>query len=206
MASFRQHTSTSAVLALLLLAISLFILNASVSIALLAALWCWFAGMLPDVDSDTGRPLDLIFGQLMACLPLLVIAQLPKGAALSTVTLVFVAAYYIIKYPIRWLFEKYTAHRGAFHSIPMAFLVGLLVAVAYRQEASSAWLIGAAATLGYLSHLALDEIFSFDLLHVRVKRSFGTALTFSAGSLAQNILLYGLVIVGFILAAFMVGL
>jgi hypothetical protein len=204
MASFRQHTSISAVLAFLLLPVSLFILSATLSVSLLASLWCWFAGMMPDIDSDTGRPLDLIFGQLMACLPLLVIAQLPEGVALSTVTLVFVAVYYIIKHPIRRLFEKYTVHRGVFHSVPMSFLTGLLVTIAYRREGSFAWLIGGAVILGYLSHLALDEIFSIDLLRVRVKRSFGTALKISAGSLSKNILLYGLLVVAILLASMVV--
>jgi hypothetical protein len=105
MASFRQHISISAALAFLLLPVSLFVINASLPVTLLASLWCWFAGMLPDIDSDTGRPLDLIFGQLRACLPLLVIVQLPEGAALSTITLVFVAVYYIIKYPVRKTFD-----------------------------------------------------------------------------------------------------
>lgn len=205
MASFRQHISISAALAFLLLPVSLFVINASLPVTLLASLWCWFAGMLPDIDSDTGRPLDLIFGQLMACLPLLVIVQLPEGAALSTVTLVFVAVYYIIKYPVRKTFEKHTVHRGIFHSIPMAVLIGLLVTIAYRREASYAWLIGGAVALGYLSHLILDEIFSIDLLRVRVKRSFGTALTFSAGSPSKNIVLYVLVIAGFIFAGLRIG-
>jgi hypothetical protein len=39
-----------------------------------------------------------------------------------------------------------------------------------------AWLGGAFVTLGYLTHLCLDELASVDLLGRRVKRSFGTAL------------------------------
>ena len=158
--------------------------------AFLISLWCWFAGMLPDLDSDTGRPLDIIFSQMAACLPFLIVVQLPESTQLSTITLVFVAAYYFVKKPLRKIFEKQTVHRGAFHSIPMGFLISLLITLAYRNEGVLAWMIGAGVLVGYLSHLLLDEIFSVDLLRVRVKRSFGTALTLSTGSASLNILLY----------------
>ena len=205
MASFRQHMSISAILACLLLPFLLVAFDVSLPVALLASLWCWFAGMLPDVDSDTGRPLDIIFDQLGACLPFLVIAQLPRGISLSSLTLTFIGVFYIIKYPARKLLERYTVHRGMFHSIPMGLLMGLIVTIAYRREAFQAWIIGGAVTIGYLSHLALDEIFSIDLLHARVKRSSGTAMTFSIGSARKNILIYSLILAGFVVAGFTAG-
>lgn len=190
MASFRQHSSFSALVGTALFPIGLFYFGMNIPDALLAALWCWFAGILPDVDCNTGRPIELIFNQLAGCLPLLVIVQLPQETPRSTLTLVFVAAYFFIKYPVRKLFEICSVHRGAFHSIPMGLLIASLVTLAYRSEGPIAWIIGGGVFAGYLSHLVLDEIFSVDLLRVRIKKSFGTALTLSAGSLGKNLLLY----------------
>ena len=192
MASFRQHISFSAIVGGGIFPVSLLVFQLGVSDSILVSLWCWFAGMLPDIDSDTGRPLDLIFGHLASCLPFLVVVQLPENTTLSTITLVFIAAYYVIRHPLQKLFEKYSVHRGVFHSIPMGLLIAALIALAYRSEGQLAWMIGGAVFLGYFSHLLLDEVFSVDLLRVRVKRSFGTALTFSAGTPVKSVLLYGL--------------
>jgi membrane-bound metal-dependent hydrolase YbcI (DUF457 family) len=192
MASFKQHTSFSALIGGGLLPFFLFICHLGLADALLVSLWCWFAGMLPDIDSDTGRPVDLIFGHLAVCLPFLVVVQLPESTTLSTITLVFIAAYYVVRYPLQKIFEKYSVHRGVFHSIPMGLLIASLISLAYRAEGQLAWMIGGAVFLGYFSHLLLDEMFSIDLLRVRVKRSFGSALTFSAGSFWKNLFVYGL--------------
>jgi len=190
MASFRQHISFSALAGALLFFVVLLWADTGVSAALLIALWCWFAGMLPDVDCDTGRPLELIFVQLAACLPFLVVVQLPQGTELSTITLVFIVAYYFVRYPLKKLFEKYSVHRGIFHSVPTGLFISALIVLAYRREGELAWLIGGGVFVGYISHLLLDEIFSVDLLRVRVKRSFGTALTLSGGSKLKTITLY----------------
>ena len=39
-----------------------------------------------------------------------------------------------------------------------------------------AWLAGGFLTIGYLTHLILDEIYSVDVMDTRLKASFGTAL------------------------------
>lgn len=202
MASFKQHTSFSGLAGIILIPVLLLWGHVGLSDALLIALWCWFAGLLPDIDCDTGRPLDLIFTQLAACLPFLVVVQLPTGTQLSTITLVFIATYYVVLYPLKKIFEKYSRHRGIFHSIPMGLFIAALVVLAYRPEGHLAWLIGGGVLVGYLSHLLLDEIFSIDLLKVRVKRSFGTALTLSAGSLKKSLLLYGCVVLCFLITLF----
>ena len=52
-------------------------------------------------------------------------------------------------------------------------------AVAWRLLQTSelqSWLLGTFMTLGYIVHLALDELYSVDFTGVRVRRSFGSAL------------------------------
>jgi hypothetical protein len=44
----------------------------------------------------------------------------------------------------------------------------------------NAWLCGTFVFLGFLTHLTLDELYSVDLRGVRVKRSFGSALSFGS--------------------------
>jgi hypothetical protein len=39
-----------------------------------------------------------------------------------------------------------------------------------------AWLAGGFLTIGYLTHLILDELYSVDVMDTRLKASFGTAL------------------------------
>ncbi len=78
------------------------------------------------------------------------------------------------------LFSRYTVHRGIWHSWLAALGAGLastnLAHHAAGLPAWESWLAGAFVTLGYLTHLCLDEIASVDLLGRRIKRSFGTAL------------------------------
>ena len=181
MASFKQHVSVSGLFGVFIFCAVLLAGLERVPNALLVGLWCWFAGMLPDIDSDTGRPLELIFKHLAACIPFLLIEQLPDDIALSTLTLVFVFTYYFVLFPLKSMFAKRTKHRGMFHSIPMGLFLAALICFAYRSEGALARYIGLAVFVGYLSHLALDEIFSVDLMHIKIKRSFGTALTFNAG-------------------------
>ncbi len=189
MASFKQHIQFSGLISCVLISI-LLVKGISISVAIVVGFWCWLGGMLPDIDSDTSKPLDLIFIQLGCCVPILVIAQFPETVALSTITIVYVAGVFLVQYPIRKAFEICTMHRGAYHSIPTAICVAAIVVFAYRKEGSGAWLFGLGVFLGYLSHLVLDEVFSIDIYRLKIKKSFGTAFKFSAGGFLKTIFLY----------------
>jgi membrane-bound metal-dependent hydrolase YbcI (DUF457 family) len=80
------------------------------------------------------------------------------------------------------VFIEYTSHRGIFHSIPMGFLLGIfttmLLKTLFWVDISVAVWGGFFVTLGYLTHLVLDEVYSVDLVNRRMKKSFGTAFTF----------------------------
>jgi hypothetical protein len=80
------------------------------------------------------------------------------------------------------LFIELTVHRGIFHSIPMGFLLGIGTTIFLKTlfwiDISIAVWGGFFVTLGFLTHLILDEIYSVDLINRRMKKSFGTALTF----------------------------
>ena len=79
-----------------------------------------------------------------------------------------------------WI-KKITVHRGMIHSIPMAILAGQLTFFAVTGTIEERLLKAASLTLGFLSHLILDEIYSIDSTgaKLRLKKSFGTALKWS---------------------------
>lgn len=64
--------------------------------------------------------------------------------------------------------------------------MGVFTAIAYyhifRRPDGVAWLAGAFTFIGYLVHLALDEIYSVDIGDRRVKASFGSAMKLYDGS------------------------
>lgn len=146
------------------------------------ALLCWVAGtvggILPDVDSDNSHALSILFGflGLLSCMA--------------------IAFYGINRFPILWIwgacvisflttsialrsvFERFTVHRGVFHSVLagvfFTFLSSAIAGLAGFASISS-WFVGAFVGFGFLLHLILDEIYSVDFMGASLKRSFGSA-------------------------------
>jgi membrane-bound metal-dependent hydrolase YbcI (DUF457 family) len=83
-------------------------------------------GILPDIDSDSGKPLAFLFGILSVLLPALLLTKINRQGGLSPEFLVsyFVIAYFIINRVICEIIKKLTVHRGIMHSIPFAVLSG----------------------------------------------------------------------------------
>lgn len=147
------------------------------------AFLCWImgtlGGILPDIDSDNSYSLSILFAviSVTACF-LTAVSWIPHWPLLwvwAACALVFV----IVQYGVRTVFEKFTVHRGIFHSlIAGLFFMFFVAAAAGRLGAgdTTSWFLGTFTGFGYFLHLALDEIFSVDLMNARVKRSFGTAI------------------------------
>ncbi len=77
------------------------------------------------------------------------------------------AVYLLIRFGIAALLKRYTVHRGMFHSLPAAVVFGeiaFLLASGDDVAAAGSTRPGA-VVLGYLSHLVLDEIYSFEWRH-----------------------------------------
>ena len=101
----------------------------------------------------------------------------------------------LVRFGLFEIFCRFTVHRGVWHSwLAAAFMTSATVNIAYHLVGISAWdswLTGSFVALGYLTHLCLDEIAGVDLLHHRVKRSFGTALKlFSIASPIASIAMF----------------
>src|SRR5581483_3958541 len=76
-------------------------------------------GLLPDLDSDSSVPVRELFGLSAAAAPLILLQRVSDLGFSFEQTLVILCGIYVaIRYGLRLLFGKLTAHRGMFHSIP----------------------------------------------------------------------------------------
>jgi hypothetical protein len=167
---------------------------------------CSVSGMLPDLDSDSGRPVQEISCFAAAVVPLLMLERFRDfGWSHETMALAGAGLYAVIRFGAAEIFRRYTVHRGMWHSLPACLACGLLAFIVVSGPDLAIRLFKAGAvSLGFLTHLVLDEIWSFQLRSGRlnVKKSFGTALKFFGKDSTANLVMGGLLAV---LAFFAVG-
>lgn len=163
------------------------------------------AGLLPDLDADQGKPLNILFEILAVLVPSLALPwalqHLPGPASLLAFVVV---TYLVIRYALFSLVQKITVHRGNLHSIPFALIVGELSFLLFsaghpqRPQASNAmFLLGLIAFTSSLGHLVLDESASVGLrwgFIPRLKRSAGSALKLGGSNLSGTLILYAFVL------------
>ena len=137
-------------------------------------------GMLPDIDAERSMPTRIRLGALAVVVAAVVGLALRERLAPALVGLAALGAFVAIRVELRGFTAWLCVHRGLVHSLPFAVLVGALAVQvasrAFHLAATPAWLAGVFLTGGFIIHLLLDECFSVDLLGVRMKKSFGTAL------------------------------
>src|SRR5579871_2473779 len=166
---------------------------------------CSIAGIMPDLDSDSGIPSRETISFAAAVVPMLVFNRLQVyGMSIEQMVLFGAPMYLIIRFGLGTLFKSASVHRGMFHSIPAVVIAGL---IGYLICDSGAHLVhnykGFAVALGYLSHLVLDEIWSIDMRSgtPHLKKSFGTALKFFGDKPGPAMLTYCLMCVLMMVAA-----
>lgn len=156
-------------------------------------------GILPDLDSDTGRPIKLLFAlvsTLLTCI--IIITLLSKGTSFSSIIFSICIMYVAVLF-LFFVGKKFTAHRGIMHSVPFALLAGVvaaLCATAWGERISL--LAGLTAFSGVMTHLFLDEINSVGIRFCFIpyfKSSFGSALKLTGKSLSATFALYGILTV-----------
>jgi len=155
---------------------------------------CSVAGILPDLDSDSGIPFRESVAFVSAFVPLMMVQRFEHlGWSREVIVLACALIYIGIRFGVAEVFRRYTVHRGMWHSIPAAFSVALLTfLIADDQNLPLRLYWGAAALAGFLTHLLLDEIYSVDFRGIRIKKSFGTALKmFSRRGAWPNVSTYG---------------
>jgi membrane-bound metal-dependent hydrolase YbcI (DUF457 family) len=182
MANFNTHfmvaAGASAVVSGTLLSMEVVSPEQAVSAFMLGVL----GGLLPDVDSARSTSIKVGFNVLSLLVTIMLIFI--KSSTYSLVEMFIVAGLVFvgIRYALLDVFRKISKHRGMFHSIPVALIWGIGVAILmqyfFALNSLVSWVYGFMVTTGYFVHLILDEIYSVDLGNKRMKRSAGTAMKF----------------------------
>jgi hypothetical protein len=180
MAGFKTHITVSSVLGIGYGGVACYMYGVPWPTCALAGGLCGVSGMLPDIDSDSGTPLRESVAFAAAVVPMMALHHFQRvGMSHESIVLSAAAIYLLIRFGVTALLKRYTVHRGMFHSLPAAVVFGEIAFLLASGDDMRLRLYKAGAVvLGYLSHLVLDEIYSFEWRHgrVRLKSSFGTAL------------------------------
>ncbi len=199
MAGYKQHITFSGFLGVGYGTASVLLFGFTPEQGILAGVLTWIAGMLPDLDSQTGRPVNEIFGLLAAIVPFEMMGHLlewggnPEGAMAYAVGI-----YAAIRYGGSYLLGKLSVHRGMFHSIPAMIIAAEIAFLGFKSDSMiTKGLMAGGVGLGFLSHLVLDEIYSvqWNGMTVRLKKSSGTAIKMIGKRFAPNIVTYSLLMV-----------
>lgn len=195
MAGFKTHITFSSILGVGYGAAAWWLYDVPTPTCILAGGLCGVSGMLPDMDSDSGVPLRESLAFAAAVMPMMLAGGLQRaGWPHESIVLAGAAAYLFIRFVVGWLLKRYTVHRGMFHSLPAAAIFGeLAFLLSVGEDLELRCYKAGAVVLGYLSHLVLDEVYSFQFKGglPRLKSSFGTALKLIGDNWWANISTYG---------------
>ena len=169
MADFKTHVSVGAATGFAVAIVSYnwnLIPNAYMAVIVFFA--TVIGSFLPDMDSDSGLPLKIIFtvyAYFMAAMSLYWMHV--AGAVLALKIFVPLAVFvFVIKY-VKDFFAKNTTHRGIIHSFPallLCFLISLWLSSTTKLNLREQFVISFAVSCGFFSHLLLDELWSFNII------------------------------------------
>jgi membrane-bound metal-dependent hydrolase YbcI (DUF457 family) len=194
-AGFRTHITVSSLCGIAYGGAAVQPLGFSTEAGILAAGITGVGGMLPDLDSASGRPVREMFGLAAVMVPLMLAHRLKHAGVVSEegtlASMLF--GYLIIRYVVSDIFKQFTVHRGMYHSIPAMLIAGLCVYLAYHSpDLHIRLLLACGVMIGFLSHLVLDEIYSVDWkgMKPKLKSSAGSAVKFASPSLPATVTCY----------------
>ncbi len=178
MPGFKIHISASTVLGIGYGVGAYALYDVPLPTAALSTILCSVSGMLPDLDSGPGKPLHESVSFAAAAIPMMMADRFKHlGWSHESMILAGAAVYLFIRFILYPMLKHWTVHRGIFHSLPVALIfaeIGFLVCTTGTLEMR--YYKAGAIVLGFMSHLILDEIWSVDVRHFRLKSSFGTAI------------------------------
>jgi len=196
MAAYREHITVSSTLGIGVGLSATWILGFSGVQGALAGCLTGIGGMLPDLDSKSGKPVREIFGLVAAAAPMLMMRRLIEwGGSFDGAMLLAVLLYVTIRYGTAHFLALVAVHRGMFHSIPAMLIAGELAFLGYKSESMAVKVLMAVGVMiGFASHLILDELYSVEWNGVRVKlnKYAGSAFKLLGKNWSANIVTYGL--------------
>ncbi len=137
-------------------------------------------GLLPDLDLGSSVPVQIARRLSAIVATLLVVLAFADSLSMLELALIGVGSYTLAQVSFEML-DRFTVHRGLIHSLPATAIAGLatgaLATYGFDATPLMSWFYASFMSLGFFTHLVLDEIYSVNLLGTRFKRSFGTAIT-----------------------------
>ena len=129
--------------------------------------------ILPDIDLRDSRPARMMWSGLAIFFSFAVLFFYATEYSIAELWIIWLGTLVFVRYGLQAIFDRIAVHRGIWHSILAAAFMGVFTAIAYyhifRRPDGVAWLAGAFTFIGYLVHLALDEIYSVDIGDRRVR-------------------------------------
>jgi hypothetical protein len=179
-ADFRAHATASTLLGAAYGGGAYALWHLPPSTCFLAGGLCTLSGLLPDVDSNSSRPLREGLAFAAAIVPMMLADRFQQlGMSAESIVMTGAVVYLFVRFVLGEFLRRFTVHRGMFHSLPAALIFGeLAFLLVGGSDLRIRFFKAGAVLIGYLGHLALDELYS---LHwhrgrLRLKSSFGTAL------------------------------
>lgn len=180
MANFTTHiavgTIVSGSLATLTLAANVIAPENLIPVTLAGVL----GSVLPDIDLKESRPSKAMFSGLAIFFSFAVLFTVADRYSIAELWLLWLGTLVLIRYGLHAIFHNLAVHRGTWHSILAGLFSAAATAVIFGnvmdRHAGVAWLAGGFMFVGFLVHLALDEIYAVDVEDKRLKNSFGTAM------------------------------
>jgi len=182
MANHQQHTNFSAASGIIFGTLAWYPGGFPAVTCLLAGGLCGMGGMLPDIDIKTSRSYHDCMSITACIASMLVILKVStmEGATGEMLAIIGTMVFLAIKFGVGRLIQSFTAHRGLIHSIPFCLLCGEIIFLITDGDTASRVLKAAGLSLGFFSHLLLDEIYSVEVVQgkLNTKKSSGTAIKF----------------------------
>jgi LexA-binding, inner membrane-associated putative hydrolase len=180
MANFTTHigagTVVAGALATLTLAADVVAPENLIAVTMAAVL----GSVLPDIDLKESRPSKAMFAGLGIFFSFAVLFSFALKYSIAELWILWLGTLVGVRYGLHLIFHRLAVHRGIWHSLIAAAFCAVATAVVFKtvlgRHEGVAWLAAGFMFVGYLVHLTLDEIYSVDVMDVRVKSSFGTAL------------------------------
>lgn len=136
--------------------------------------------VLPDIDLKDSRPSQAFFSGLALFFSFVVLFTAAEHLSIAELMIAWLGTLLFVRYGAKAIFHELSYHRGIWHSVLAAVFCSAVTAVVYyyllQRPDGVAWLAAGFLFIGYMTHLVLDEIYSVDVMDVRVKASFGTAV------------------------------
>lgn len=180
MANFTTHigagTVVSGALATLTLAADVVAPENLIAVTMAGVL----GSILPDIDLKESRPSKAMFAGLGIFFSFAILFTFATRYSIAELWILWLGTLLAVRYGLHAVFHRLAVHRGIWHSLLAGVFSATATAVVFKhvlgRHEGVAWLAAGFLFAGYLVHLALDEIYSVDVMDTRIKASFGTAM------------------------------